>query len=237
MKSAVVTLSTLLTLLAPGRSGAQTFETWVDYFANWSPEFSKWSYEINPGFAKAYSGADWLDAYVAGTAAYRTVNWQNTEGNLEFHYTFDKSTENVLEMRPWLGLNFVWPTYGEYLNLFFPSFSIRLEERFLWYQESGTQETKSRVRFRVFTRFPLNNEQLVSGTYYLLFLAEAYVPMNGEAREVSADKTRFQGGLGYVVGQDLRIELQYILMRQRNTYTNSFETSSNIIWLAVRSYF
>ena len=100
-----------------------------------------------------------------------------------------------------------------------------------------TQESKSRARFRVSTRFPLNNDHLVSGTYYLLFLAEAYVPLNGDAREVSADKRRVQGGLGYVVGQDLRIELQYILMRQRNTYTNSFEISSNIVWLAVRSYF
>jgi len=174
---------------------------------------------------------------MAATATYQPHNWQSTEGNLEFHYTFDKSTENVIEVRPWLGLNFIWPTYGEYLNLFYPSFSVRLEERFLWYQERGTEESKSRARFRVSTRFPLNNEQLESGTYYLLFLAEVYVPLNGEAREVSARKRRFQGGLGYVVAQDLRIELEYVLMRQQNTYTNSFETSSNVVWLALRNYF
>ena len=237
MKTQVAIVSTVLILLSPVRCTAQTFETWVDYIANWNPDGSKWTYEINPGFAKAYAGAHWLDVYTASTAAYQVANWQSTEGNLEFHYTFDNATENVLEIRPWLGLNFIWATFGEYLNIFYPSFSIRLEQRFLWYQESGTQDTKTRARLRFSARFPLNNTQLVAGTYYLLFLAESYVPLDGDPREVSADKTRFQGGLGYVVGQDLRIELQYINMRQHNTYTNSFDLSSNVIWLAVRNYF
>jgi len=236
MRTRVAVVSLLLILLAPIRGGAQSAEAWLDYVANWSPE-GAWSFELNPGLAKGLAGASWLDTYLASTAIYQPFNWVSTEGNLEVHYTFDKSTENVLEIRPWLGLNFIWATFGRYLNLFYPSLSLRLEERFLWYASSGTQETKTRARLRVSTRFPLNNQMLTAGTYYLLFLAEAYAPLGGEVREVSADRKRLQGGLGYVIGSDTRIELQYVLMKTRNSYSNTFEESNNIVWLAVRRYF
>ena len=236
MKLRLAIISMLLILLVPGRGGAQTAEAWLDYFANLTLE-NGWSFEANPGLAKGLAGAQWLDLYLASTAAYQPFNWLNAEGNLEVHYTFDKSTEDVLEVRPWLGLNFIWATFGEYLNIFYPSLSLRLEERFLWYQESGAEAKKTRARIRVATRFPLNNTTLTAGTYYLLFLAETYIPLDGEAREVSADRRRFQGGLGYVIGSDMRIELHYIHMRTLDTYSNKFEASSNIVWLAFRNYF
>jgi len=235
MKLHIAIASALLILLVPGRCGAQGAEAWLDYIANWSP-MGRWSFEANPGFSKGLAGDRWLDVYLTSTAAYQAFNWISTDGNFEAHYTFDKSTENVLELRPWLGVNFIWPTYGEYLNVFYPAFSLRLEERFLWYQTSETQATKTRARIRLSTRFPLNNETLVTGTYYLLILAETYVPLGGEAREVSADKRRFQVGLGYVFGSDLRIEFQYVNMRTRNSYLNKFETGSQIFWLAVKNF-
>ena len=229
-------VSAVLILLAPGPCGAQTAEAWLDYIANWNSG-GKWSFEVNPGLSKGFGAARYLDAYVGTTAAYQGFNWLSAEGNLEAHYTFDKATENIIEVRPWLGLNFIWATSGEYLNVFYPSLSLRLEERFLWYQASGTKAEKSRARLRVSARFPLNNETLVTGTYYLLFLAEAYAPLDGDVREVSADQGRFQAGLGYVLESDLRIELQYVVMRTRNSYLNTIETSNHIAWLAVRNYF
>jgi len=235
MKAHIAIAFALLVLLAPIPCGAQTSEAWLDYIANWSP-IGQWSYEVNPGLAKGFTSPGWLDVYMTSSATFQAFNWMTTEGNFEVHYTFDQSTENVLELRPWLGLNFIWATYGEYLNAFYPAIGFRLEERFLWYQTSGTQSTKTRSRIRVSTRFPLNNELLVPGTYYLLFLAEEYFPIDSEVKEVSSDRRRFQAGLGYVVGSDLRIELQYTMMRTRNSYTNSFEHNSNIFWLAVRNY-
>jgi hypothetical protein len=225
----------LVILLGPARSGAQTAETWVDYFANWTTQ-SDWSYEVNPGFAKAVSGGQWLDTYVGLNTTYNPVNWFSAEGNFETHYTFDHSTEDILELRPWLGLNFIWATFGNRLNLFYPMISARLERRHFWYQSSGVEDTKERLRLRAFARFTLNNETLEQGTYYLLFLAEAYVPLDGEAREVSADKYRLQTGVGYVFGPDMRMEIQYIMMRTRNTQSNEFEVSSHILWLALRHY-
>jgi hypothetical protein len=225
----------LLILLIPSQSSGQT-EMWLDYYANF-PAGRYWSYEVNPGMAKGLTDPVWFEPYISANATYQDQNWLSTEGNLETHYTFNTTAEDVFEIRPWVGLNFIWPTFGEPLNLFYPSFSLRFEDRFFWYQSSGTQETKQRMRLRVFARFPLNNETLTTGTYYLLCLAEAYVPLNGDAREVSADKRRFQAGLGYVVASDLRVELQYLLMRTRNTELNTFETTSHIIWLALRNYF
>jgi hypothetical protein len=226
----------LLILLSASQSGAQTSELWADYYANIAAG-GGWVYELNPGFSKTFAGGSALDTYLALNATYEWERWLNPEANLEAHYTFDKENENVVELRPWAGLNFIWPTHGQYLNLFNPFFAIRLEERFLWYQESGTEDTKTRLRFRISAKFPVNNELLVDGTYYLIVLAETYVPLNGDPKEISASQNRFQGGLGYVVGADFRIELQYVMMRKRNTYTNGFETSSNILWLAVRHFF
>jgi len=53
---------------------------------------------------------------------------------------------------------------------------------------------------------------------------------------VSADKTRFQAGLGYVFGPELRLELQYIHMRTLNTTADKYEASSNVVWLAVKHF-
>jgi hypothetical protein len=236
MKVRAVIAAGVLILLTPWQARAQKSEAWLDFVANWSPPASLWSYEVNPGFAKGLAGAQWLDVYVASTAAFQPHNWLSTEGNLEFHYTFDKVNEDVLEVRPWLGFNFIWATFGKYLNLFYPSVSLRLEERFFWYQESGTNETKTRARIRLFARFPLNNETLSPETFYILSLAEVYLPLDGEAPEVSADRKRFQLGLGYVAATDLRLELQFILMRTRNSIENTFETDSRIVWLLARHY-
>jgi len=225
----------MLVLLAPGQSSAQTTEVWLDYIANWTPPGS-WSYEINPGLAKAVSGAQWTDTYLALNSTYIPLNWLNAEGNFEAHYTFDPATEDVLELRPWLGLNFVWATSGNQLNLFYPMISARLERRHFWYQSSGSEDAKWRVRLRAIARFTLNNERLEPGTYYLLFLVEAFASIDGDPREVSADKTRFQGGLGYVFSPELRLELQYVHMRTRNTQANKFEASSNIVWLAFKHF-
>lgn len=226
----------MLFLLAPCQGRAQTSELWLDYFANWvsGPD---WSFEANAGFAKGLPDPQWLDAYVTGNSTYQPFNWLTTEGNLEAHYTFNTTTEDVVEIRPWLGFNFIWAKFGGPLHLFYPSIGIRLEERFFVYQASGTKENKERLRLRLFARFPINNEMLIQGTYYLLFLVEGYAPLDGEAREVSADKNRFQTGLGYVVDSDLRVELQYIWMRTRNTQSNKFESSSHIVWLALRNFF
>jgi len=236
MKSLLTTAITALLILAPRQSASQTSEVWLDYFANWTygPD---WSFEGNAGIAKGLPDAQWLDAYLCANATYQPFNWFTTEGNLEGHYTFNTTTEDVLEVRPWLGFNFIWAKFGGPLHLFYPSISLRLEERYFWYQTSGAKESKERLRLRVFARFPINNEMLTEGTYYLLFLAEGYAPLDGEAREVSADKARFQAGIGYVFGSELRIELQYLWMRTRNTKSNNFETSSQIVWLALRNFF
>ncbi len=236
MKARFAIAAALLMLLAPGQGRAQKSEAWLDFFANWSPE-GVWSYELNPGLAKGLGGAQWVEVYMASTATYQPFNWLSTEGNLEAHYTFDKTNENVIELRPWLGFNFIWATFGNYLNLFDPFLSFRLEERLRWYQPSGTFEAKTRARLRLSARFTLNNETLVQGTYYLIFLAEAFATLQGDLKEVSADRRRFQAGLGYVIENDLRMEFNYVVMRTRDTYTNSFEEDSRIFWLMVKHFF
>ena len=224
-----------LMVLVSAQSIGQTTEAWLDYFATFIR--GDWTFEANTGASKGWNGVSWTETYLTGNVTYQPLNWLTTEGNAELHYTFNKEEEDVLEFRPWAGLSFIWPTFGEYLNLFYPLLSLRLEERFLSYQESGTTERKTRFRLRLMVRFLFNNETMMPGTYYLVGLVEDYVPIEGEAREVSADRKRFQLGLGYVVWTDTRVELQYILMRTRDSYANAFENSSNIVWLSVRNFF
>lgn len=234
-KSARLICFSLAMVLIPDRSSAQK-EMWLDHYAVF-PAGRFWSYEVNPGLSKGFTDPVWFETYLNANATYQDYNWLSTEGNLEVHYTANTVSENVVELRPWIGANLIWATQGEMVNLFYPSIGFRFEDRFFWYQTSGTGATKQRIRLRLYARFPINNASLVTGTYYLITLVEGYFPLNGEAKEISADKRRFQLGLGYVIAADLRIETQYILMRQRNTLQNRFETSSNIVWLAVRNYF
>lgn len=224
-----------LMLLLPDISSAQK-EMWLDYYAIF-PAGRFWSYEVNTGLSKGFTDPVWAETYLSANATYQDYNWLSVEGNFEAHYTKNSVSDNFVELRPWVGANLIWATQGELLNLFYPSIGIRFEDRFFWYQPSGAQETKQRMRLRLHARFPLNNTTISTGTYYVITLVEASFPLNGEAKEIRADKRRFQLGLGYVVAADLRIEMQYVLMRQRNTLQNKFETNSQILWLAVRNYF
>ena len=116
--SALLGVSFFLLLLIPSQSIGQ-MEMWLDYFATF-PAGRYWSYEVNPGMAKGLTNPVWFEPYISANATYQDQNWLSTEGNLETHYTFNTTLEDVFELRPWVGLNFIWPTFGEHLNLFYP---------------------------------------------------------------------------------------------------------------------
>jgi hypothetical protein len=152
-------------LALPSLALAQEKQAWIDYFG--TLQFSpRWAVELNPGTAYLAAEGGWRDYYAAGTAMFTPLNWLELQGGLEGHYTVDPVQENSVEIRPSLASVFTWATYGQYLNLFYPFFMAKYEERFISYQESGTSQTLSRLRFSVSARFPLNSPILDPGTWY-----------------------------------------------------------------------
>lgn len=91
----------------------------------------------------------------------------------------------------------------------------RYEQR--WVEE---QDFRTRYRYNLFVNVPFNNENLVKNTYYLAMYNELFI--NGEreignGREVEFfDRNRTYLGLGYVIKDNIRVQLGWMEQTTNN---------------------
>lgn len=85
---------------------------------------------------------------------------------------------------------------------------LRLEERFI-----ENQDFRTRYRYALNVRVPLNNKELLPNTFYLWSAGEVFI--NGQKQTGAGnvnlyDRTWLFGGLGYEISKPLRFELAYM---------------------------
>lgn len=232
MIPALVALALIVTFPTFG----QQRQVWLDYFGTrqFSPE---WALEVNPGVSFLLSEDGWKDYYLAATGMFVPLNWFEIDGGIEGHWTVDPTLENSIEIRPNLATVFTWATYGEYLNLFYPSVMVKFEERFFFYQETGTREQKSRLRLSAMARFPLNSPTMTPGTWYLRFKFEGFFDLNGEAKVRYASRRRLDVGVGHVFSPAFRLELNVLLYGVRDQSEGTYHPGDTVFWFVARHFF
>jgi len=221
-------------LLLPVSSRSQDVQGWMDGFV--VKPFGYFEYEGNIGINRLLQEDGWGDYYFANTLSYQRINWYLAEAALEFHYTKDPQALNITEISMFLGQRFFFTTFIEKIHLQLPYFYLRLDNRFLNY-EDGTMDQKVRLRPRLGGRFILNNIFIGDNTWYIPFYAEYFFNFNGEAFERYASRNRFMTGVGYAFTQRLRGEFNYYGQRSRNTNEDSFVKTDMMFQVAVRYYF
>jgi hypothetical protein len=211
-------------------------QAWVDYFGlrQFNPA---WALEVNPGASFLLDKEGWNDYYLSATGMFTPLNWFEVDGGIEGHWTVDPLQENSLEIRPNIATIFTWATYGKYLNLFYPAVVVKFEERYIFYQETGSSQTLSRLRLSVVARFPLNSPILDPGTWYLRFKAEGFYDLNGEANIRFASKRKLDAGIGHVVSPFLRLEFSLIAFMLRDNAEGSYQKGDLVFWFAVRHFY
>jgi hypothetical protein len=213
---------------------SQDVQGWMDAFV--VKPFGYFEYEGNLGTARLIEENGWRDYYFANTFSYQRVNWYLAEAALELHYTNDPQAQNIKEVTLFIGQRFFFKNFIESIHLQLPYFYLRLDERFLNYDD-GTSDQKIRLRPRLGGRFILNNIFIDENTWYIPFYVEYFINFNGEAFERFAARNRVMTGVGYAFTQRLRTELNYYAQRSRNTNEESFVKSDMMFQVAVRYYF
>lgn len=97
-----------------------------------------------------------------------------------------------------------------------------LRHRFRYEQRwVDDQDFRTRYRYALFMDVPLNQTTLAKGAWYLAFYNEIFINGQrdiGDGREVEIfDRNRFYGGLGYGLGDRLRVQGGYM-----HQYTDNF---------------
>lgn len=210
---------------------SQEVQGWMDAFV--VKPLGYFEYEGNLGNARLLQKNGWKDYYFANTLSYQRANWYMAEAALEFHKTIDPQSQNINEISMFIGQKFFFTTFMERIHLQLPYFYLRLDQRFLNY-EDGSTDQKMRLRPRLGGRFILNNIFIDDKTWYIPFYAEYFINFNGEAFERYASRNRFMTGLGYAFTRRLRAELNYYGQRSRNTNEDSFVKTDMIFQVAVR---
>jgi hypothetical protein len=168
----------LLILLFSKTTNAQNGQIWLD--ADLYPSFGvNWDYNIEAGYRKYLVTDGWTRYHLKNVITYKKLNWLLFYGALDLFYTNETVDVDYLEIRPWVQVT----ARGEYLNLFRPYFSVRLEERFFRYTDE-TSDQKTRLRFRFGGRFTLNNDFMRVRTWYIPFRLEIFFNVGGKAQEV-----------------------------------------------------
>jgi len=225
----------LLSVPIPNKLFSQDFQGWLDGFI-YKSIGNSFLNEINLGYNKLLQKDGWSDYYITNTLMFNPFGWYVAEGAAEFHYTVDPQSQNMTEVRFFIGQEFSIPHFFEKIHLQNPYAYIRGEQRFLNYLEDGTTDENTRIRLRLGARFLINNSTLSSGTYYIPFYVENFINLTGEATERFSSRNRVVLGFGYIFNYRWRGEFYYYGQRSRNTVEDSFVKSDNIFQLRIKYY-
>lgn len=225
----------LILILLTEKGYSQDVQIWLDGFV-YKEIGESWEYEANLGLDQLIQKQGWTETYFSNTFSWQIKDWYGVEGSLELHYTRDEQTENVAEIRPWLAQKFSYPKFFQKIHLDKPYVYMRLDQRFLFYPESDTSDTKTRLRVRLGGRFLLNSTNMKEKTFYLDTYFENFFDLNGEAIERHAAKNKTTIGLGYIFNSRWQAEFQHYIQRSRNTFDDSVVRSDIIFQLKVKYF-
>ncbi len=209
-----------------------TRQAWLDYNANYqlSNNFNIYG-DAGPRFI---SPNIWTRFYFRPAISFTPNSSKQPDqesrstfhAGLGFFYTNNHNIPNHLEIRPFLGYQFQWPTFV------FLQFShyVRLEERIEYY----SQDWDFGLRFRYMLSGELHwnkKEWDVISKFYFPFHVEFF--FNIATHNLFNDLVRITPGLGYTFSPKWKVELSASYHRTRIDVGNPFETNDIVFRLRV----
>jgi hypothetical protein len=182
----------------------EEFHTWTDvatiYF--FDPNFR---YDGDYGLRGVLTDPDWTLLYIRPSVRYSEWNWMQLHGGVGLFYNFIKDGYDLPEIRPWVGIRFIWPRIGGF------SFShyFRLEYRAFYFKSEQKWETSFRGRYQL----QISNNNFSIGElkgFVALASIELFEDMNTFIDGTFGDRYRFNIGFGKRIFDDLRIDINYV---------------------------
>jgi hypothetical protein len=142
-------IASIILISKPHRANAQIaefeeFHTWTDvatiYF--FDPNFR---YDGDYGLRGVLTDPDWTLLYVRPSVRYSEWTWMQLHGEAVLFYNFFKDGYDLPEIRPWVGIRFIWPRLGGFIFGHY----FRLEDRAFYFKSEQKWETSFRGRYQL----------------------------------------------------------------------------------------
>ena len=209
-----------------------TRQAWFDYNGNYhlTKELNIYG-DLGPRFI---SPNIWTRFYIRPAISFTPFSRKNPDqhsrstfhAGLGFFYTNNHSISNHLEIRPFQGYQFQWPTY---VFLQFTHY-IRLEERFEFFDTDWDFGLRFRYMLSGEFRWKEIKWNMVS-KFYFPFHVEFF--FNIATNNLFNDLIRITPGLGYKFNPKWKVEFSASYHRTRIDVDNPFETNDIVFRLRV----
>ena len=202
------------------------FHDWTDLATiyNFSSTFR---YDGDYGVRGLLTDSEWTLVYLRPSVRFKSKDLYALHGGAALFYNFFESTEDLPEVRPWVGIRFKGPQVsGWTLYNYF-----RLEGRAFYLKSSSEWDTVLRGRWQVQVTTPRYHIGSWNNFYSLAFV-ELFDDITTGVDGGLGDRFRFDLGTGNHVSENLRIELNYLFHTVRfGESFGDFEADDHVVRL------
>lgn len=216
-------------VIAPTISGAQDdtyLQLWADYHAHYFKN-AQIEWYGDGGLRVLPDDFSWVQAYVRPSLRFHRRKHFDVHAGLGLIYTYNEEFADALEVRPWQGIKFKWPTLG---GLDFSHY-FRFEQRMSF--SDGRGDLALRFRYKLGTKIILKKASggKILAPLFIPVSVELFADTGPNIDPLFGSRGRFDIGLGYTAGEEWVGELHLIVQASRSGLDQQLETSEYILRL------
>lgn len=227
-------------------------QAWLSIIFGYQPSDYLYLEVENQPKAQVSGGEEWWNFDATWLVEYYPSQWFDLTGELVTGYTNHTDTENSFELTPRIGLrlHFFSQTLQWSINRkisiaervprerFYLATWLRLEQRNFFYSGDLASSHEWRFRVRPEIKVAINNPRLGDdGTFYGRGDVEFLLPLSDDVPERFVNKTRFRLGPGYRINNRTKIEIMFMLDKNRDSTLVDFKEDAFMVDLRLTYLF
>ena len=201
-------------------------QLWSDYHAHYY-QTAKREFYGDTGLRFGGAPDKFFRAYARPSLRYHHTEKLRFLGGLGVFFTRNVDAPNTLEIRPWEGVRYKWPTVGPLTinNL------VRFEQRITFASDNNDAAFQLRFRYKLGTSIPLM--RVPSKGFFVPVSVEWFWDLGDDVDRFS-DDLRLTGGLGYIVDETWIVNFVLTVERSRSSADRDFTTADFIFRFQVK---
>lgn len=237
LRSAIVrvalSMAFMIVMVLTARAQTINSQVWAEYMLN-HPFANSWNVELAGTYSTLLESPRWRSFDLQVTPEYALTPRVDLMGALLYNRTVQYEALSSTEIRAMLGTRIHITPHSRIMTRLL----LRVEQRNMFYQETGTEEQSLRGRIRLETVSAINRKTMYGGDrlWYLIADVEAFLPIDQQVNERFANRYRIRLGPGFRLNYTWRFEFLYTLQQSYNTLAGDFSTTDNLFRFRVKHY-
>lgn len=207
-------------------------QLWAMAFFNFRLN-DKWGYNQDVAYQHLYNTPTFTRIFLRSQVDRQLAGSVSLHGGLNLIYRFNEDENNAIELRPWAGAKLRWPYFWRF------NFSqyLRFEQRFEHTMNVNDWDSNFRIRYKISSNVPVNNESLIDKTIYGVIAYEFFSSsFADDVRFTTAATHRFDFGIGYRQNIKNRYEATLVALNALSDENDNYSLSSGVLFLKYKRY-